>query len=138
MQLTFLCRLLPATMAASLAGAACATDVSFAKPTLVEVWAGGDDGLTQRLSDAIENAFQASPDFALSRGKKPGTLIVTIPANVGWKQIGGRIEVRYTVEFASAEDQKFGNSVGSCWDDSLAECASRILDDARIAARKIR
>ena len=50
-----------------------------ARATLVEVWCGGDDGLTLRLRDALENAFKSSPAFALSTGKKPGTLIVTIP-----------------------------------------------------------
>ena len=49
-----------------------------AKPMLVQVWCGGDDGLTLRLRDAVENAFKASSAFALSSGKRPGTLIVTI------------------------------------------------------------
>jgi hypothetical protein len=50
--------------------------------TPVEVWSGGDDGLTQRLKASIEKEFESSPDFQMSEGKKPGTLIVTIPSNV--------------------------------------------------------
>jgi hypothetical protein len=57
-----------------------------AKPTPVEVWTGGDDGLTQGLRFAIENKFKSSSDFVLSLGKKAGTLIVTIPMHVAWRK----------------------------------------------------
>jgi len=106
-------------------------------PKLVEVWCSGDDGLTVRLRDAIENAFESSSDFRLSNGKKPGTLVVTIPTNVDWKKVGRRTRVLYNVEFASVDNQKVGTSRGACWDNRLANCASRILNDAKTAARKI-
>lgn len=107
-----------------------------AEPILVEVWSGGDDGLTSRLRDALENAFKSSPDFALSSGKKPGTLVVTIPTNVGWRSIGKRTQVRYTVELSSAENRRIRTSTGSCWDDGLAKCAAQIVSDARTAMHK--
>ena len=53
-----------------------------AKRIPVDLWSVGDDGLSQRLREAVENAFKSSPDFALSSGEKPGTLVVTIPTNV--------------------------------------------------------
>jgi hypothetical protein len=130
-------RLLPAIIAVSLVLAVCAAKADGAKPTLVEVWCVGDDGLTQRLRDTLENALKSSPDFSLSSGKKPGTLVVTIPTNVGWKQVGKRMLVLYTVEFASVDDQNIGTSTGSCWDDALSKCAAQIVKDAKIAARKI-
>jgi hypothetical protein len=49
-----------------------------AKRTLVEFWHVGDDGLSQRLRDEVESAFQRSSDFTSSSGKKPGTLVVYI------------------------------------------------------------
>lgn len=107
------------------------------KRILVEVWSGGDDGLTQRLRDALESAFKASKDFNLSSGKKPGTLVVTISTHVAWKQIGARNQVLYTVGFASTDDHKIGTSTGSCWDDALAKGAAQIMKDARLAARTI-
>jgi len=97
----------------------------------------GDDGFTQKLRDTLENAFKSSPDFSLSSGKKPGTLVVTIPTNVGWKQVGKRMQVLYTVEFASVDNQNIGTNTGSCWDDMLSKCAAQIVKDAKIAARKI-
>jgi hypothetical protein len=107
------------------------------KVTLVEVWCGGDDGLTTKLCDRLENGFKSSPDFHLSVGKKPGTLIVTIPSNVGWKLVDGRTQVLYTTEFATVDNQQLGSRVGSCWDDALSECANEIVKAAKNAAHKI-
>ncbi len=100
----------------------------------VEVWGGADDGLTIRLRDALKDAFRSSADFHLSSGNKPGTLVITLPSNVEWKQVGGRTQVLYTAEFAS-DGQSLGGSKGSCWDDALAKCAAQIVKDAKIAAR---
>ncbi len=100
----------------------------------VEVWGGADDGLTIRLRDALKDAVRSSADFYLSSGEKPGTLVITLPSNVEWKQVGGRTQVLYTAEFAS-DGQNLGGSTGSCWDDALAKCAAQIVKDAKIAAR---
>ncbi len=60
------------------------------KPMPVEFWVVGDDGLTQRLRDAVERALKSSSEFTMSYGKKPGTLIVQIPTNVDWERVGSR------------------------------------------------
>ena len=130
-------RRIGAFMIVCLAFATSTIGVASAKPIPVELWRVGDDGLTLRLGDALESAFKSSPDFTLSSGKKPGTLVVTIPTNVDWKQIGGRTQVLYTVEFSSAENQNVGASRGSCWDDEMAKCAAQIVSDAKTAAGKI-
>lgn len=108
-----------------------------AKPTLVEVWSGGDDGLTLRLRASLEGAFKSSSAFVLSSGKKPGTLIVTIPTHVEWKQVGKRTKVLYKVNFASVDNQPVGSSEGSCWDDALTKCANKIVKDATAVAHKV-
>lgn len=113
-------------------------DAAPANATPVEVWSGGDDGLTQRLRDALEHAFQSSPHFVLSSGKQSDALIVTIPTHVGWRDAGGRTQVTYTVTFASTDERNLGTSKGSCWDDALARCTAHILRDAEIAAHKMR
>jgi hypothetical protein len=100
----------------------------------VEVWGGSDDALTVRLRDALEDAFRSSADFHLSSGKRPGTLVITLPSNVGRKPVGGRTQVLYMAEFTS-EGQNLGGSKGSCWDDALAKCAAQIVKDAKIAVR---
>ena len=80
------------------------------KPRLVEVWHVGDDSLSQGLFLTVENTFKRSQDFALSSGRKPGTLVVTIPTNVDWRQVGKRTRVLYAVEFSSTEGRNLGES----------------------------
>ncbi len=107
------------------------------KRTLVEFWHVGDDGLSQQLTVEVESAFERSPDFTPSSGKKLGTLVVTIPHNIHWTKKSGRTKALYTVEYTTAEGQNLGTRSGSCWENELAICASHILKDARVAARKI-
>ena len=108
-----------------------------AKPTLVEVWSGGDDGLTLRLRASLEDAFKSSSAFVLSTGKKPGTMIVMVPTHVHWKQVGKRTKVLYKVNFASVDNQPLGASEGSCWDDALTKCANKVVKDATPVAHKV-
>ena len=84
---------------------ACETAPSAAAPVPLEVWRGGDDGLTLRFADALEASFRRFPAFVLSSGKRPGTLVETIPSNVGWKQVGSRTKVIYSVEFTGTAAQ---------------------------------
>lgn len=107
------------------------------RTTPVEVWCGGDDGLTQRLKDALEQKLNLSPKFRLSSGKKPGTLVVTIPSNVKWKDVGRRTRVLYEVDFSTYDGKTLGRINGSCWDDRLVTCAADITRDAADMARKI-
>ena len=64
-------------------------------------------------------------------------MVVTIPGNVEWKQVGKRVQVLYTVEFASVDNRNIGVKTGSCWDDKLAQCAAQIVDYAKMAAHRI-
>ena len=137
MLLTKLWTGLRAVLIACLVLAVCEMDAASTKPTFVEVWNVGDDGITRSLRDALEAAFRSSPDFTLSYVKKPGTLVVLIPTNVGWKKIGGRTKVLYTVEFKTIGGRKISATKGSCWDDALTKCATHVLKHARTAARKI-
>jgi hypothetical protein len=108
-----------------------------ANPTPVEVWTGGDDGLTQRLRDEIEHKFKSSSDFVLSTGKKAGTLIVTIPTHVAWTTAGARTHLRYSVEFSSSDGTVLKKSSGSCWDDNLSVCAAQTYREAQKTAHKL-
>jgi hypothetical protein len=103
----------------------------------VEVWRGGDDGLTIRLGEAIEAAFQASSLFTLSGGLKPGTLVVTIPSNVDWKEVGSRVRVSFKVTYTDPAERPLGRAAGKCWDDELPVCAAEILKRARKPSRAL-
>jgi hypothetical protein len=93
----------------------CSASYGSRPPTLVEVWRGGDDALTTKFADAIERGFSQSSAFTPSTGRKPHTLIVTIPTNVTWKQVRNRTQVLYTVNFSSDDSQSLGTSSGACW-----------------------
>ena len=105
---------------------------------VVEVRCGGDDNLTQGVCRNVYNEFASSPDFVTTDEGNTGTLIVSIPTNVHWKERGKRIRVFYVVEFLSNNEKKLSKKKGECWEDDLKTCASLVLKQARSAARKIK
>src|SRR5215472_11030035 len=98
-----------------------------AKPMLVQVWCGGDDGLTLRLRDAVENAFKSILCVRTEQRKEARNINRDHHTNVIWKQVGTRTQVLYAVEFISINSQTLGTGAGSCWDDALAKCATKSL-----------
>jgi hypothetical protein len=111
--------------------AACAADpaTSVTKPDSrvpVEVASGGDDGLTQRLADAVRSEFAQSARFALAPASTPNVLTVTIPTHVGWEEVSGRNRVTYEVRLDRA-GQKLAESRGVCWEHDLRGCAQDIV-----------
>ena len=121
---------------AAMTATALATSAASTNPTPVEFRHVGDDGLSEKLADEVEAVFKKSSDLTLSSAKAPGTLVLTIPANVDWKKIGTRTQVLYTVEFSTTAGQIISKNAGHCWDDRLRDCAAQIIGDARIAARR--
>lgn len=67
-------------------------DTGKQRETPVELWCVGDDVFSKAMCKAFFAAFESSPDFKLQDKNKLGNLIVTIPENVGWKEIGKRTE----------------------------------------------
>jgi hypothetical protein len=107
-----------------------------ADPIPVEIWRRGDDVLTLDFQAALEDAFTSSPDFKLSNEGSPGTMVVTIPDHVQWRRRLWKTKLIYAVEFTTKSDERIGLSKGSCWHSSVSKCASRVLQDAKTAAKK--
>jgi hypothetical protein len=105
-------------------------------PVPVELRIVGDDGLTNRFRDTLEASFRSSSDFNLTAEKKSGNLVVTIPRNVDWEKVGTKSKVRFTAEFAKANDQTITVLKGECWDGALDKCATAVVKKARAVARK--
>ena len=103
----------------------------------VELWCTGDDSLSQRMCQAFFAAFESSPDFNLQEENKPGNLIVSIPENVGWREVGKRTTILYRVEFSTSDDRVFMKRKGWCWHEEYAKCANQILKEAKVAARRL-
>jgi hypothetical protein len=102
--------------------------------TPVEVWGGGDEALTNKFRDALEAAFAKSPVFANSYGKKPGTLIVTIPSAVGWRDVGQRTRIFYRVVYSDIAGRSLGKATGKCWEDEIAKCTGHVVKRAEAMA----
>jgi hypothetical protein len=113
---------------------------------LVEYWRTGDDNLSAQLEKEVVSALKHSPDFILSGGQKPGTLIIDVPHNVLIKPVGKRLKAFYTVRFSLVDGPDydlFNHSTlsaieGSCWKDDIKTCAAQILGAAKRAAKKIK
>src|SRR3954462_3033634 len=114
------------------------TTVSLASPIPVEIRRGGDDGLTARFTDTLEAAVQSSRDFARGDGRQQGTLIMVIPSNVEWTEIGARTRVMFQVEFRRTDSRLLARSRGACWETQLETCAAHILRDAKYLIRSSR
>jgi hypothetical protein len=129
----------------------CGSDVS--TPVQVEFWYTDDDALSQKLTVAVETAFRQSADFRLTPIDKGGRkLVVWSMRNVEWEPVGERIKAICSVRFSSLDDNASRNSslqrrlelareIGtlrvSCWENDLSKCAAQIVNDAKIAARKM-
>jgi hypothetical protein len=101
------------------------------KPRPVEVFCGGDDGLTSRLRDASEQAFNATSDLPLATTDRHAVYKVVIPTNVDWKQVGSRTKVLYTIEVLKVDDKKVGTFNGFCWESDIRRCGTQIVDGTR-------
>ena len=107
-------------------------------PTPLEFWHDGNDPLSDRLADAVDTAFAHSQDFIPSSGKKPGSLLVELTANVVAKPAGKRARVSYTVNYSNTYGHQISTSSGSCWDHQLEICADQILKHVQVAARNLK
>jgi len=101
----------------------------------VEVWTGGDDGLTQRLADAVRDEFSQSARFVLAPASTPNAFRVSIPTHAGRSEVSGRTRVTYDILFETAE-HRLDERSGSCWDDDLRECARMVVKQATVAVSR--
>jgi hypothetical protein len=107
-----------------------------ANRTFIEVWTQGDDGLTQRLSVAVNSAFEHSRHFALSTSQKPGTIYVIIVVDefAGWKKVGSRKRITVRTEITQSPPNAHptldihGATVADlrCWENDLRACADTV------------
>ena len=105
------------------------------KPTSVEIFTGGDDGLTQRLAEAIRSEFKQSGRFTLGVPSSADTLRVTIPTHVGWQDVGGGTRVTYQLRLDRG-GRKLVESGGTCWEKELHVCARTVVKAATLAVRR--
>lgn len=113
------------------ASAACAASTAFQGPNMtvtpVEVWTGGDDGLTQRLVDAVEDELRKSARFSVGEaGAVPGAVKVVVPTHVLWRKAGRETRVSYRLEL-ERDGRRRGAGGGSCLETELRRCAQQVV-----------
>jgi hypothetical protein len=121
-------------------GAHISQAASHPRATRVELWRGGDDGLTVRLTDAVETAIRNSGWATLALGgesRTPRTVVMTIPTNVAWQPEGKRVRVIYQVTMAGPDGRELSSTSGSCYDDELSVCAATVVAELTKAAKSL-
>lgn len=108
----------------------CTTVSAPNEPISVAVFTGGDDGLTQRLADAVRSEFAASPHFRSAASPTAAALRVTIPTHVRWERGAGGLQVSYEVQLAWSGRER--GSAGTCMERDLVICARQIVREAVI------
>lgn len=97
--------------------------------TPVELWKGGDDGLTNRVYDAVEAAFKNSSDFSLAAAGK-GELKIEI----------NQLRARDGIVVAPYATSRAGGqpSIGkaTCTETTLLVCADTIVSATRKYQKK--
>jgi hypothetical protein len=95
--------------------------------TPVEIWIGGDDGLTLRLADSVEDELRGSARFSYGKtGAVPGALRVIIPTHVDWRKVGEQTRVTYRLELERGGHRNTASG-GSCWESELEICAQQVV-----------
>jgi hypothetical protein len=126
-----------AGFAASIACASHPPPSLTAAPRPLEMWRVGDDSLTLRFSEGLREALRELPEFKSSRDLQPGTLVVSITNQLGWKEVGIRTKVSYNVHFIDWRRRLVREVSGSCWEDEMSKCVARVVKEARRASREL-
>jgi hypothetical protein len=107
-------------------------------PVAVEpvwIWTGGDDGLTQRVREAVAAELFLDRRFAPAvGGGDPAPFRLGIPTHVDWRETpaGTRVTVTYNFTVRGLESGPF---TVSCFETRLSVRARRIARDAVRAFR---
>lgn len=103
----------------------------------VEVWTGGDDGLTQRLAEVVRQEFRTSAGFSLvDSGSAPRALRVIIPTHVEWRDVGSKTRLTYRLELERGGHRSKASS-GNCWEAELATCARQVVEAAAASLNQL-
>jgi hypothetical protein len=105
--------------------------------TPVAVSLVGDDGLTLRLSDAIQSELGKDDSLRPAKADDHDVVRIVSDSHVGWDTLGGLKVVIYTV-YVFRGSERGEPKVGICPENDLSKCAIAILRLARFEAEDSR
>jgi hypothetical protein len=94
----------------------------------------GDDGLTQKLTWALENELQRNALLRLATPTERGFVSIESDSNVNWDKLNGRTVIIYTV-YVSGGDKRGPPHTGICYETQISKCVSAITRIALITAQ---
>ncbi len=100
----------------------------------VDIWRAGEDGMTNAFVDVVLKAFQASPGFEATSDN--AEVKVQLDA-IGGDPKGGHTAFNYKVEI-TAVGQPMTLVSGNCYEDTMEDCASFIVDKTYSVVKKPR
>lgn len=104
------------------------------KPTTsTELWVTGDDGLTQRFAQALTTSLSKSKVLSAPTSNNNDGLVLTIPSNLYWQEVGGNTNFQYVVIFTDRSSKYLGISIGACWENGMSWCADTAVGEAEKA-----
>jgi len=94
-----------------------------------DVRSNGDDAVTQRLAEEVERAYTSgcAAGFVFTNGRGYAALVVNLTGNVTVRPVGKRSRAYYSVSY-QVQGRAPTRSKGSCWEDRLSDCASKIVE----------
>ncbi len=107
--------------------AACVTNISAAAPIPIEVWRVGDDGLTVRLADALQNEVERNKQFVRATALDPQRIVIKINRNVAWASDGDRDSLQYDISVLKNDIVIADDIRGECLVDRLASCSKVVM-----------
>jgi len=101
--------------------------------TPVEVYRGGDDGLTVRFCDAVEVAVKGSVVFSAVTVHTPEAMRLTIETNLRPLESGDDPKSSYVTILETADGAPIGAFRGNCRPSEFRRCATRVVEKAEEA-----
>lgn len=96
-------------------------------PVAVCVWRGGDDGLTVRLADKLEQTIRATPPLMLGSCRLHGEPTITLP-HVAWEKEKESVHVTARFIISGLHLSQPMAMEARCADDRLSDCATEIVN----------
>jgi hypothetical protein len=96
----------------------------------VEVWRGGDDGLTIRFGEALEAALNGSPVFFAVSITTPEATRLTIEHNLRSLGRGDNAKAAFLITLSTRDRVLMGAIPGQCRQRALESCAARVISRA--------